>query len=118
MNNQKLTTQKRTGNEETGEYCNRFKQIRLDKGLTVSALAKKLSYSTDSIKKIESAIRDPSIGIIKAYHTNLHLPYDFLIEGKESKHTLEQLKEQIAELPINDLKELMKFMPDLIPDQS
>lgn len=121
MNNQQLIKQKRTGNEGALEYRNinyLFKQMRLDKGLTVSDLAKKINYSKDTLKKIESAERNPSLGIIRAYHNEFHLSYDFLIDGKESKHTLEQLKEQIAELPISDLKELMKFMPDLIPDQS
>jgi DNA-binding XRE family transcriptional regulator len=62
--------------------CARFKQVRIDAGLTQPQYAKKLKITRVSVNAIENFRYQPSIDTIKRMKKVFGLTYDWIIEGK------------------------------------
>lgn len=62
--------------------CDRFKQIRLEAGLTQPEYATKLKMTRSSVNAIEHYRYSPSISTIMKLKKNFGRSYNWIIEGK------------------------------------
>lgn len=69
------------------EFGERVKSLRIQKGMTLEELAKKIGYTTDnarsSVQKIESGKSDPPISRIRALAVALEVPVEILTGEQE-----------------------------------
>lgn len=64
------------------QICKRFKQVRLEAGLTQPQYAKKLKITRVSVNAIENFRYAPTIDTIKRMKKVFGLTYDWIIDGK------------------------------------
>jgi transcriptional regulator with XRE-family HTH domain len=71
--------------KDLGDYSDikeRFRKVRLDKGLTQADLAKIVGLSASSVGAIEQGLYTPNFSVLRALHRRLGVSYTYLIDGE------------------------------------
>lgn len=100
--------------ESDNQIYDRLKKLRESRKLSRTTLAQKFGVCADLIKRLESGTRNLTIDHLSAYHNFFRVSYDYILDGKGSKNSPEKLAEEIANLPADEKKELLKMVIDLI----
>lgn len=92
----------------------RIREQRMKRKLTQQQLADKLYYTVDSIKKIESGDRIPTIDGAKAFKHFFNVSYDYLLDGKTEPVSIDSLLEAFSKLNNEEQGDFLKYAIDIL----
>lgn len=72
-------------------FSNKLKQLRLEHGLTQSALAKELNVTQNAIFNWENGKREPNLDTITEIANYFHTTLAYLLDGKENAKNIPQI---------------------------
>ena len=89
------------------ECGKRIQQLRKERGLTQEQLAEKLNVSQNTIAKIESGLRRPSIDFLLEISEFFNVSTNYLVFGV---HAEDAADEKLKRISMKQLKSLIKLL--------
>lgn len=103
---------KRKLNNDYSDICERFKQLRLEHGMTQKEMAEVVGLSTPAIGAIENKLYTPNFGVLRALKKRFNTDYAYLIDGQVHGE-IENLRQENAKLR-EELARLTKVVDKLV----
>ena len=98
---------------------NRFKELRIERGLTLQELADATHTTKSALSLIENGKRSLSIQSLKLYAEFFGVSTDYLLGGDDERTPIkEELKDKITQLTTNECKITSCFITFLLAQRS